>query len=140
MGRINAMKAFLERNGIFKGWVCEGIAMPRHAFDYRLEYGFDDDEASLLVSFLNRKGIELLGFKFSDDSQKDIERLTIEFGIIKSHLAEILGQTRGNFRSTLERNLRTHPIDEQTIIQQELKSIAYNMINFSLPVSLKKTA
>lgn len=132
------MKAFLERNGIFKGWLCEGAGIPRHVFDYRLEHGFsDNDEIFKLERFLHEKGKELLGFKFGVNNEEDIELLRTKFGIIASHLATCIKQTRDNFRSTLERKLRTR---EQEVLEYELKRIARDMLEFSLPVSLKKAA
>ena len=140
MGRINAMKAFLERNGIFKGWLCEGVAMPRHAFDYRLEIGFTDDEILKLEDFLHRKGTELLKFKFSDDNVADLDRLKNNFGISIAHLASYFELETTGIK---HRAAKINGFDQESeleILDMAIKSIAHNMINFSLPMSLKKAA
>ena len=136
------MDAFLERNGIIKGWVAEGCGLHLSTFNDALwQRGFRPDEASRLICFIRTKGKQLRSFKFSDDSTHDLNRLRGEFGIKKAWLNAQLAPKKdvssimwaanrsGGFRS-----------DEKEVLELALKEIAGAMTAFDLPDSMKKAA
>lgn len=140
MAKLDVMDAFCERNGILKGWVAKGAGILWHNFLYAVkERGFTEDEQRGIELFLNERGHALEQFKWSNNQQRDINRLRTEFGIKTSFLAAQLNLTLGRFTGVCVRQSGFRP-DELDILKQTIVETSKAMLAFRMPESLKKVA
>lgn len=139
--RKNAMDAFCDNYGILKGWIAANCGFPFATFNDILWYrGFRAEEAEVVESFLNKRGKELLKFRFTDNSNLDIERLRTAFGIKKAFLAEKLNVSTGSFLNIVNIRNGGFTQTEKTILSEAVKEVAEAMIAFELPKNMKKAA